>query len=267
MAPTLAELGHRRALITGASSGIGLEIAHALVAEGVAVTGMSRSAPPEAPAGYRHLAVDLSDPAAIEAALVEVRREPPDIWINNAGFGLLGGAWKPEMEAIETVLAVMLRVPIHLSRFFAELCRERPEQPAYLIQVSSLAVELPIPGMPYYNAAKAGLSSFTSSLLLDADAPFKVIDFRPGDVDTPFITRDELQHAAANPKLHKTLLCHHRQAPHPRQAAMALIAAMRRGRQGIVRCGNFFQSTIAPLGPRLLPQKSLLATIRRYYKQ
>ncbi len=265
MGKTLLEWGHQRALITGASSGIGLAIAHALSDEGIAVIGLSRGAPAVPPARYTHLSVDLADRGAVETALAEIAREPPDIWINNAGLGLLGGAWSPDDDQIERLLEVMLAVPIRLTRFFAEQCRSRPQQPAYLVQVSSLAVELPIPDMPYYNAAKSGLSGFASSLLLDKDCPFRVIDFRPGDYNTPFISNETIQDTVTDPVLFETLLKHHRRAPEPEAAANALLRAMRSQRQGIIRCGNFFQAKVAPLGNKLLPQHMLMRVIRRYY--
>lgn len=261
----LSKQGHRRALVTGTSSGLGLALANALQREGLAVTGVGRGAPPDPPPGYTHLTADLLEEADVARVLKEVAANPPDIWINNAGFGLLGGAWTPDEAAIDRQMDLLFRIPVQLTRFFADICRKRPEQPAYLIQVSSLAAELPIPGMPYYNAAKAALSSFGESLLLDGQLPFRTIDFRPGDFQTGFMEADRAQNTGADPDAWQSLLTRHRKAKDPRDAATSLIRAMRNGRSGTVRCGSFFQSRIAPLGPRLLPQRWLRACIRMHY--
>ncbi|NBB80129.1 MAG: SDR family NAD(P)-dependent oxidoreductase [Verrucomicrobia bacterium] len=264
-AKSLRTLGYRSALITGTSSGLGLALARALAEEGLSVTGVGRSAPPTSPKGYNHLTTDLLKEKEVDQALTEISASPPDIWINNAGFGLLGGAWTPDDSAINRQLDLLFRVPVRLSRFFEAICRNRPEQPAYLIQISSLAVELPIPGMPYYNAAKSALSAFSESLLLDGALPFKLIDFRPGDFKTAFMEPDRAQNAQADSAYWKKLVDRHEQAPEPGKAAACLVRAMRRGHTGTLRSGSFFQSKIAPLGPRLLRQSWLHACIRRHY--
>jgi hypothetical protein len=52
----------------------------------------------------------------------------------------------------------------------------------------------------------------------------------------------------------------------PERAARSLLQALRRQHSGIVRCGNIFQSNIAPLGTRLLPARLLHSLIRTYYQ-
>lgn len=264
-ANSLRTLGYRRALVTGTSSGLGLAITQALAQEGIAVTGVGRHAPPDPPPGYNHITADLLQGGEVDQALAEISANPPDIWINNAGCGLLGGAWTPDDSMLEQQFDLLFRTPVRLSRFFADICRKRPEQPAYLVQVSSLAVELPIPGMPYYNAAKSALSSFTESLLLDGALPFNLIDFRPGDFKTAFMEPNRAQNAEADPAYWKALVDRHAQAPGPSAAAACLIRAMRKGSTGTLRSGSFFQARIAPLGTRLLSQRWLRACIRDHY--
>ena len=264
---TLAQMGYRKAVVTGASSGIGLEIAKRLSEEGLSVVGMSRTAPPAPPPNYTHIQVDLLNPEAVEQALAQFAHTPVDLWINNAGYGLLGGVFSPSPSEIDATFQLMLHVPIRLTRFFAEQCEKSPDRPACLVQVSSLAVELPIPDMPYYNAAKSGLSALTESLRLDNGAPFKVIDFRPGDFNTPFIDTTEVSQSADKPEYLEFLRTQHRHAPSPETAAAALIQALKQGKTGIIRAGNFFQSAIAPIGRRFLTNKRLLQLIRHYYKR
>jgi short-subunit dehydrogenase len=264
---TLAQMGYRQAVVTGASSGIGLEIAKRLSEEGLCVIGMSRTPPPTPPPNYTHIEVDLLNPHAVERALAQVAKAPADLWINNAGHGLLGGSFSPTQSEIDAIFQLMLHIPIRMTRFFAEHCNKTPDRPACLVQVTSLAVELPIPDMPYYNAAKSALSAFSESLRLDEDAPFQVIDFRPGDFNTSFIDTTAVCQSTTDPEYLEFLRRQHRRAPSPQAAAVTLIQALKQNRTGLIRAGNFFQAVIAPLGRRFLPGKRLLQLIRHYYKR
>lgn len=273
---SLSEQGYQKAVITGSSSGLGRAMASALAAEGLAVTGLSRTAPEAAPEHYTHHHLDLLDSAQLEATLQILRNDPPDIWINNAGRGLVSSAWNAGDDAIRSSQRLLYDIPVELCRFFEQVCRFHRGRPAYLIQVSSLAVELPIPSMPYYNAGKAALSGFTQSLLLDGELPFRLIDFRPGDFNTAFMENTEISQGppvetpggASTPSgsTHlERLHARHRRAPSAEKAAARLIRAMRRGRSGTLRCGTFFQSRLAPLGARLLPERALRRLIRAHY--
>ncbi|KRP34528.1 MAG: hypothetical protein ABS34_12885, partial [Opitutaceae bacterium BACL24 MAG-120322-bin51] len=224
---TLAQMGYRRAVVTGASSGIGLEIAKQLAEEGLCVIGMSRTPPPSPPQNYTHIQVDLLNPDAVERALAQIAEAPADLWINNAGYGLLGGSFSPTQSQIDATFQLMLHIPIRMTRSFAEQCKKTPNRPAWLVQVTSLAVELPIPDMPYYNAAKSGLSAFTESLRLDNNAPFQVIDFRPGDFNTPFIDTEAVSQSTTDPEYLEFLRRQHRHAPSPKAAAVTLIQALK----------------------------------------
>lgn len=267
MRSSLKEQGYRKALITGTSSGLGEALAEAFIAEGLDVVGLSRRFPENASPSYHHLTLDLLDEARLESALRTLERDPPDIWVNNAGHGLVGDAWSAPPEEIENLQRLLYEIPVRLTRVFEHACRREQIRPACLVQVSSLAVELPIPAMPYYNAAKAALSAFTQSLLLDGELPFQLIDFRPGDFNTGFMQSDAVRNSrAAGRPIFKNLLDRHQKAPAPEKAAARLIRAIDRGRSGTVRSGTLFQSVLAPLGPRLLPRGLLHALIRANYR-
>ncbi len=80
--------GERIALVSGVSSGIGQEIAHTLLAQGWRVIGLSRRAPGLDHPRLHHVAVDLSDAAALDAALVDIG--PLDAIIHAAGVLRVG---------------------------------------------------------------------------------------------------------------------------------------------------------------------------------
>lgn len=269
MASTLFEQGYRRVLITGSSSGIGLALAKELIAADIEVIGVSRSPDKILSKQYTHLEVDLLDEADLETLLHFTQKNPPDIWINNAGQGLIGDVCSHNRDVIEANRQLLYDIPVLLSRHFKEIVKTmgNPCLRQYLVQVSSLAVELPIPNMPYYNAAKSALSAFSQSMLLDQKLPFSLIDFRPGDFDTGFMMSDSiLNSSTANSPIHEKLIAQHRKAPKPEIAAKGLLKAIRFQRTGIVRCGNIFQSKIAPFGIRLLPVRLMHFLIRKYYK-
>lgn len=256
------------ALVTGCSSGLGLETVRLLQAQGVNTWGISRREPRlESAAGFRWIACDLTDPEALEPVLETVQREADgiDLLINNAGFGNVGSLPERAEEEIEQSIRVLLLAPMLTTRFFLNGARPAP---AVVVNTSSLAAELPIPLMAAYNAAKAGLSAFTRSLILDGSSypGTRFIDFRPGDYRTPFVDlfregnhRDDIQAYI------RRLEEHHARAPGPERAAADLWRAVVKGREGTVRSGVFFQSVVAPLGVRLLPSSWMRATIRRYY--
>tara|TARA_B100001093_G_scaffold275294_1_gene263141 strand:+ start:237 stop:1046 length:810 start_codon:yes stop_codon:yes gene_type:complete len=269
MASTLKEQGYKKALVTGTSSGIGLALAKALIAEGLHVVGVSRRAASINSDRYTHLSIDLLNETDLKTLQAHTQGDPPQIWISNAGQGLIGDAWCPSAEEIESNRKLLYDVPVQLTRHFKEIlpkasiCAVAP----YLVQVSSLAVELPIPNMPYYNAAKSALSAFSQSLLLDKDLPFKLIDLRPGDFDTGFMEAESIKESPiSGSSTHKKFIDQHKKAPKPELAARCLVQSLRSQRSGIVRCGGFFQSRIAPLGTRLLPSKLLHSLIRAYFK-
>jgi len=142
--------------------------------------------------------------------------------------------------------------------------------------VSSLAAEFPLPFMSGYNAAKAGLSAFSESLMIEvAGTGVIVIDFRPGDYRTGF--NETMQPSEDNPaapappaavrmqSVRTALDAHLRAAPAPGRAAADLRRALRRGRSGTIHSGEWRQVRLAPLLARLAPASWRRAVAARYF--
>lgn len=242
------------------------------MAEGVRVIGLSRS--PEiddAPEGmYLPVSVDLSDMDALPEKLDALFAEHSgiDLVINNAGYGILEYFDALSDAQIEQQLAVMLRAPTLLAGRAIRTFREQ-KVTGCLVNVSSLAAELPLPLMPIYNMCKAGLSALSDSLLLDGSKTGEgpvVIDFRPGDFNTNFAQRMEGLVDWQGVDLRAVMDAHHAKAPEAAVAVEGLAKALRKGVSGRVRVGEFFQAKVAPLGPRLFPNRWLRGIIRNYYK-
>lgn len=261
----------RCALVTGSSSGLGLAFTQQLLDEGVSVIGLSRSPEIfEASSQYTPWAIDLADLETLPQALELLFEQFPeiDLVINNAGFGVMEHLQSQSMDAIQRQYRVMLGAPTFIA---AQALRsfEARGIAGCLLNVSSLAVELPLPLMPIYNACKAGLSALSQGLILDAsgaDEKHTVIDFRPGDFNTNFAQRMTGRVDWNGADLRAVMDRHHAQAPSVEVALRGFRRALLSDRSGTVRVGDFFQSKIAPLGPRLFSARWLRAIIRFYYR-
>ena len=198
-APTPGHGEHRTVtrcvtLITGASSGIGADLARVFAAEGHRLALVARrrerldaladeivaaggTAPVVIPCDLTHPDAGDLIADALASAGVEV-----DHLVNNAGFGLLGRAVMLERTAQLDMIAVNVRALTDLSlRFSDSLIRHR----GGLLNVASVAAYLPGPGMAVYYATKAYVLSFTEALHRElAGHGVRVTALCPGPVPT-----------------------------------------------------------------------------------
>mgnify|MGYP005637712261 FL=1 len=260
---------YRTALITGGTSGLGLAFSKMLAGEGVKVVSVSRN-PDLLPKveGLTGVSLDLANMASVRDFVEGYLREPgaPDLLVNNAGYGAFSEWGKFPEEEIARQIDVLLAAPIRLCRAFAPKMAERGS--GGIVNVSSIAGMFPLPYMPLYNAAKAGLSAFSASLALEyRDVPF-VTDFRLGDFRTNFneavkkesVLKNDSRQSKAWAQIEKQL----DSSPDPIVAARALHRILLRRQGGVVYSGGFFQARLAPLLSRLAPS-SFLRTILRYW--
>ena len=260
------------ALVTGAGAGLGRAFAEMLLAEGVAVWGTARRTDrlPVAPC-FHPLVFDLAAGDGAAAALVQqVEQESGglDLLVHNAGYGVFGAFDAVPVHDWCTQLDCLLGRALVLNH--AALAVMRPRRYGAIVNVSSLAAELPIPFMAGYNVAKAGLSALTESLMLEAAGTgITFLDFRPGDYRTGFnqtmAAAFSVSPAGAAGRVWASLEATLAAAPEPARAAADLRRALRRGRSGVVRSGTFFQALLAPLALRLFPQAWRRAALARYH--
>lgn len=262
------------ALVTGASAGLGLAFARALLDEGVAVWGTARDAARLSPlsghAGFRPVELDLCVPDAAAAAFARAEAAAGgfDLVVHNAGYGLFGRFTDVDEQVWEEQVRSMLLTTARLSR--AALRGMLTRRRGCLVHVSSLAVEFPLPFMSGYNVAKAGLAALGESLMAETRGTgVSVVDFRPGDYRTGFNTAMEgRRNPGTDPverrvweRLEATLAA----APTPERAARDLLRAVARGRSGVVRSGSFFQARIAPALAAVAPSSWRRAAEARYF--
>lgn len=175
------------ALVTGASTGIGLELARGLAARGARVAGLARGADRLAAAlDGVGLAVpaDVTDLAAVRAAVARVTAElgPVDLLINNAG--LIDAAevpvWAADPDQWWSVVESQLRGPFHLVQAVVPGMVARGT--GRVVGLASGMSTRANPDYSGYSVGKAGALRITESLAASGVLAF---DVAPGVVDTP----------------------------------------------------------------------------------
>lgn len=189
------------ALVTGASSGIGRELARGLAARGHAVVLVARReerlrAVAEELAG-RHgvrteaIVCDLADPdgrAAVFERLADLGLRV-DVLVNNAGFGVGGPFHESRLDLELDMLHVLCEAPLELTRRFLPSMVER--RSGAVLNVASTAGMQPSPHSAGYGAAKAHMLSFTEALHAEARPHgVTVTALCPGPVFTELFERD-----------------------------------------------------------------------------
>jgi short-subunit dehydrogenase len=264
----------KRVFITGASSGIGLAIARLLVAEGHEVWGTSRNLEriPQMPR-WHPVRLDLADPPSVEAAFNAALTDAGyfDVLINNAGAGHFDPAELVPMETIASQFQILVFGQIQLMQLALRHMQARSE--GLIINVTSLASRLPVPFMAAYNAAKAALAAFTMSIQLElAHSRVHIVDLQPADICTEFnqgviqSTKADRRYDAKAARTWEVVERNMKNAPSPDLVAghvLKLISAVRPPPR--ITVGDAFQSKIAPLIFRLLPQRVRIWGLKRYY--
>jgi len=200
-------LDGRKAIVTGGSKGIGLEVARALLTEGagVVICGRDQAALDQAVkdlekpaagriAGYR---ADVSDSKQVEALFAFADKElgKLDILINNAGMGIFRATGELTVEEWDQVISTNLSGSFYCSR--AAIERFQRNSGGSIINVSSLAGKNPFAGGAAYNASKFGLNGFSEAMMLDhRNDNVRVSYVMPGSVDTAFAGHDS-QHRSS----------------------------------------------------------------------
>jgi gluconate 5-dehydrogenase len=181
-------LAGKAAIVTGASRGIGAALADALASAGATVTGLARSAAPEKKFEHQVRYVSRDVTAGIGGICAETGQL--DILINAAGISLPGA--ENFAETIQTNL-----LAVHAA---CEAVRPYMRAGGSIINITSIASILGLPGNPAYNASKGGLRLLTKSLAVDyGPAGIRVNALAPGYIRTAMTAASQ-----ADPARHET---------------------------------------------------------------
>ncbi len=191
------------ALITGASSGIGLEIARQLAAKDFHLILVARRTErllelkDELELQYGIMAhvmpKDLSDPKNAQTLYDEIREKELKVTalINNAGFGTYGDFVATDLATQLNMIQVNISSLMVLTRLFADEMKTAGK--GRIMNVASILSFFPFPNYAVYAATKAFVLSFSESLKTELDGTgVTVTNLCPGPTDTEFNTEEIL---------------------------------------------------------------------------
>ncbi len=192
---------YKMVLLTGASSGIGKEIAYSIAPQAEKMVLVSRRE--ELLAAIANdlnlrfgcdafaLPFDLSSPGAAEKVFeraMELAGRPPDLLVNAAGVGFCGDASEIPLDLDLRMLSLNVEVPLALCKLALKTMYARRK--GVILNVSSVGGFLPGPFMASYYASKAFLLSYSEALAEEARPHgVRVLTLCPGTVDTEFFDK------------------------------------------------------------------------------
>jgi short-subunit dehydrogenase len=191
-------MAERAAIVTGASSGIGLAIARVLGREGHALTLAARR--PEklsaAVAGLRDEGLEVHEVAAEMSSEDDIRRVVEehrtaygrlDVLVNNAGVGIGAAAGEVVTKRLDLQLDVNLRAIVLFYRECLGLLRAAgaEHRGALVVNTASIAAKSPQAWLSVYSATKAGVVAYSNAMNRELNAEgVKSVALCPGFVDT-----------------------------------------------------------------------------------
>lgn len=224
----------RWAMVTGASSGLGIELARSLAARGnnLVLTARRETLMQELAAQLKqqHDVEVLVEPADLGmpdgAATLQHRLEErgiaPDILVNNAGFGLSGNFVDHDPDRLRAMLQLDIVSLTELAHVFGKPMVARGH--GHILLVASMASYQPCPGLASYAAAKAYVLSFGEALHVELAPRVSVTVLSPGLMDTGF---NAVSGFRPSPAARSTVLL-------PSEVARIGLDALFAGRPGVI---------------------------------
>ena len=179
-------------LVTGAASGIGLEISRHFLAAGATVIGtdinadaLEKAASANSEAFHTRLS-DAGDPGAIAelAQWIEQEFGALDILVNNAGFARLANPEQVTLEDYNAQMSVLLTGPVFLVKHLAPLLRRSTN--GSVLNISSASAVIPMPGYCPYGSAKAAIAKFSEDCTITVPG-VRHNAVLPGFIETPIL--------------------------------------------------------------------------------
>ena len=261
------------ALVTGATRGLGLQLARALARRNYTVYGAGRWPPEEeAPAPFHRLPLDVDDEHAVHEAVAKVLSEAGriDLLVNNAGVSLAGPIEEVPVAAAERLFETNYFGAARMIQ--AVLPGMRQRRRGTIVNISSAAGRIGVPFQAHYAASKFALEGLSEALRLEVAAfGVRVLLIEPGDVRTQIWERRahfEVEHSPYHAALDHFLAVKEREMGDratPPEAAAEEIAEI------ITASGAGFRHPVARgsrlilRARKLLPDRIFLWLVARNY--
>ncbi|MBP3775220.1 MAG: SDR family NAD(P)-dependent oxidoreductase [Bacteroidaceae bacterium] len=176
-------------LLTGVSSGIGLDAAQRLLDRGCEVWGACRREPAPLKGNFHWIPLDLTDGQSIEQCTSRFLNEAQriDILVNNAGYGQYGPVEMVSIDDARRQMEVNLMGLAHLTQLL--LPQMRKQGAGRIINIASMAGKVHTAYGAWYHAAKFALEGFSDCLRWELrPLGIRVILIEPGCIRTPWGT-------------------------------------------------------------------------------
>lgn len=182
---------NKRALITGASSGIGREFAVQLANVGFSITAVARREDnlrqliDQLPGvDHRYLTADLSSGTGVNAVVAEIEQQRYQLLVNNAGFSTFEPFYQSEVSLQKKIFNVNCAAVVDLAHAFLK----QSQAGDALINVASIVAYLPTPAQAMYSASKAFIAALSECLWIEhKDRNVYVMGLCPGLTESEFI--------------------------------------------------------------------------------
>lgn len=239
----------RVAVVTGAGSGIGRALAHALVREGchVALVDVHATRLDEVQAELADsdrrvttYVVDVSDRAAMQAlpARVVADHGAVHIVINNAGVTIGGEIESQRLEDLDWIVGINFWGVLYGCRFFTPVLKQQDE--AHIVNLSSLFGLIGLPEQGAYCATKAAVRSLSETVAAElADTSVRVTCVHPGGVRTNIVADARMEPGADRDRMVTTF---ENLRVGPDQAARRIVEAIRREKPRLRICVETYVS-------------------------
>ena len=172
-------------VITGGTSGIGLQAARLLSQKGCRVYELSRRE--DGTDAAMHIQADVTDEDQVRRAIEQIleREKQIDVVINNAGFGISGAIEYTDTEEAKRQFDVNFFGMVRVNRAVLPIMHRQGY--GRILNMSSVAAPIAIPFQAYYSASKAAVRTYTMALYSEVK-PYgiEVCAIMPGDIATGF---------------------------------------------------------------------------------
>jgi len=261
-------------LVTGASSGIGKEIATYLSKKGMNVYGTSRTPKKDTNVPFTFVVLDVTNKQSIQNAVTHIieKEGKIDVVVNNAGKGITGSIEDTPTEAMKENFDTNLFGPIEVMK--AVLPYMRKQKSGLIINVTSIAGYMGLPFRGVYSASKGALELITEAVRMEVkNFGIEVVNVAPGDFATNIAAgryHTPILKDSAYKKVYAENLAlmdaHVNKGMHPKEMAKAVYQIITTKNPKIhYKVGGFLEKFSIVL-KRILPDKLYENILMKHYK-